>query len=174
MWAGSEYYDAYLISILFFVPLTIPLIQNLGITILQARNQMEFRSILYIIIAFISLFFQIYLSKKWGGIGCAIAVSGALIVGQIIVMNIYYSLKQQINILRFWKEILKMSIIPIIIGCLTFITTIYYNISTWCDFLLAGILFSIIYITLFVKFSLNVDEKKFFVPKMKKIIKWEK
>lgn len=174
LWAGSEYYDAYLISILFFVPLTIPLIQNLGITILQARNQMEFRSILYIIIAFISLFFQIFLSKKWGGIGCAIAVSGALIVGQIIVMNIYYSLKQQINILRFWKEILKMSIIPIIIGCLTFITTIYYNINTWCDFLLSGILFSIIYIPLFVKFSLNVDEKKFFVPKIKKIIKWKK
>ncbi|EKC45638.1 hypothetical protein OBE_16754, partial [human gut metagenome] len=39
-------------------PLTIPLIQNLGITILQARNQMEFRSILYIIIAFIKFIFS--------------------------------------------------------------------------------------------------------------------
>ena len=39
LWAGEGYDDAYIISMLFFVPLTVPLIQNLGITILQARNQ---------------------------------------------------------------------------------------------------------------------------------------
>ena len=58
LWAGSEYNDSYVITLLFFISLYIPLIQNLGITILQARNQMKFRSILYIIIASLSLVFQ--------------------------------------------------------------------------------------------------------------------
>ena len=46
LWAGKDYVEAYPITLLFFVALIIPLIQNLGITILQARNQMKFRSIL--------------------------------------------------------------------------------------------------------------------------------
>lgn len=50
LWAGAGYEDAYYICLLFFIPLTIPLIQNLGITVLQARNQMKFRSLLYIVV----------------------------------------------------------------------------------------------------------------------------
>ena len=169
LWAGHEYTDAYVISVLFFVPLTIPLIQNLGITILQARNQMEFRSILYIIIAIVSLFFQVLLSKLWGGVGCAIAVSGALIIGQIIIMNIYYSRKQYIEISRFWKEIFKMSIVPISLGSIVYVTNQFYSITTWWNFLISCLLFSIIYIPLFIKFSLNENERKLLIPILKKI-----
>ena len=51
LWAGNDYEEAYSIALLFFVPLTVPLIQNLGITILQARNQKKIKSFLYIVIA---------------------------------------------------------------------------------------------------------------------------
>ena len=49
LWAGEDYMDAYWIALCFFIPLIVPYIQNLGITILQARNQMKFRSLLYVI-----------------------------------------------------------------------------------------------------------------------------
>ena len=39
--------EAYLIALLFFLALTVPMIQNLGVTILQARNQMKFRALSY-------------------------------------------------------------------------------------------------------------------------------
>lgn len=64
LWAGEGYEDAYYLSLMFFVPLTIPLIQNLGISILQARNQMKFRSLLYIVIALASLGLSILLAKQ--------------------------------------------------------------------------------------------------------------
>ena len=112
LWAGAGYSDAYMISLLFFIPLTVPLIQNLGITILQARNEMKFRSVLYIIIALVSLAMQIVLTRHFGGIGCAMGVSGALVVGQILIMNVYYRRRQDLDIMTFWKEISKMSIIP--------------------------------------------------------------
>lgn len=136
---------------------------------MQARNQMEFRSILYIIIAIVSLFFQVLLSKLWGGVGCAIAVSGALIIGQIIIMNIYYSRKQYIEISRFWKEIFKMSIVPISLGSIVYVTNQFYSITTWWNFLISCLLFSIIYIPLFIKFSLNENERKLLIPILKKI-----
>ena len=64
LWAGEGYEDAYYLSLMFFVPLTIPLIQNLGISILQARNQMKFRSLLYVVIALASLGLSILLAKQ--------------------------------------------------------------------------------------------------------------
>ena len=84
LWAGEGYDDAYFIALLFFVPLTVPLIQNMGITILQARNQMKFRSLLYLAISLMSLGAQIPLAKHYGGIGCACAIALALVIGQIV------------------------------------------------------------------------------------------
>src|SRR5699024_4465083 len=40
LWAGSAYSSAYYIVLLIMVPLTIPLTQNIGIAILQAKNRL--------------------------------------------------------------------------------------------------------------------------------------
>ena len=103
LWAGAGYEDAYYICLLFFIPLTIPLIQNLGITVLQARNQMKFRSLLYIVIALASLGLSILLAKPYGGYGCAFATSLALLIGQGLIMNIYYHRKQHLDMVNFWN-----------------------------------------------------------------------
>lgn len=159
LWAGPDYQDAYIISVLFFVSLLTPLIQNLGITILQARNQMRFRSLLYIIIAFAALALQILFAKKWGGIGCAIAVSGALIIGQGFIMNIYYSRKQGLDILTFWKEIGKMSIVPLILSVSAIFIMNSIIIDSWLYLLIAIVCFTSIYLPLFWIFSMNQYEK---------------
>lgn len=159
LWAGSEYTDVYYICILFFSALMIPLIQNLGITILQARNQMKFRSILYFAISILALIMQIILAKQYGGIGCAIAISGALIIGQGFIMNIYYQKKQRLNIIKFWREILKMSVIPIILSVIT--SRILQNIElcSWKNLILHIIAYTLVYIPLFYLFSMNKYEK---------------
>ena len=43
LWAGEDYMDAYWIALCFFIPLIVPYIQNLGITILQARDRKSTR-----------------------------------------------------------------------------------------------------------------------------------
>lgn len=159
LWAGPGYEDAYVITILFFVSLLIPLIQNLGVTVLQARNQMKFRSILYIVISLIALILQVVFTKKWGGIGCAIAISGALLLGQGLIMNIYYSRKQGLDIAGFWKEISKMSLVPILL-VLCFITFFKYVIlDSWIKLIIAILIYSVMYILLFWKICMNQYEK---------------
>ena len=171
IWAGPEYGDTYIITLMFFVALLFPLIQNMGITVLQARNQMKFRSILYIIIAVVSLGLQIILAKKFEGIGCAIAISGALILGQGLIMNIYYHCKQHIDILKFWKEILKMSVIPIILTGLGIYLLKNIEISTVQSLFLAIIVFSVVYVPLFWFFSMSRDERELISKPFYKIIK---
>lgn len=170
LWAGAGYTDAYIISLLFFIPLTVPLIQNLGITILQARNEMKFRSVLYIIIALVSLAMQILLTGYFGGIGCAMGVSGALVVGQILIMNVYYRRRQDLDIKTFWKEIGKMSIIPIIlIFSSMLVIRHFFALDSWGKLILGIAAFSLVYIPLFFRFSMTDEERSLFISMFHKI-----
>ena len=170
LWAGAGYSDAYMISLLFFIPLTVPLIQNLGITILQARNEMKFRSVLYIIIAIVSLAMQIVLTSHFGGIGCAMGVSGALVVGQIMIMNVYYRRRQDLDIMTFWKEICKMSTTPIVlIFSSMMVIRHFFALDSWGKLILGIAAFSLVYIPLFFRFSMTDEERNLFISMFHKI-----
>jgi len=171
LWAGANYANSYYIALIFLVPLTIPLIQNLGITILQARNKMKFRSLLYIGIAALSLGLQIPFAKFWGGIGVALAVAFGLIAGQIIAMNIYYFKKQDIDIPRFWFEIGKMSIVPLIVTFVCIYILPKFNFSTVSALIIGILSYSVIYISLFWFFSMNKYEKELIQIPLNKFIK---
>ena len=126
-WAGKDYITSYYIAIILIIPLCFPLIQNLGISIMQAKNMHKFRSILLFCIAIANIFISIPLAKLYGGIGSAIGTSISLIIGNIIIINIYYQKRVGINVISFWKEIIKMTIpfvipIAIILVIMNFIT----------------------------------------------------
>lgn len=164
LWAGENYSDSFLITLLFFIALYTPLIQNLGITILQARNQMKFRSLLYFGIAFVSLALQFVFARIWGGLGCAIAISGALVIGQGVIMNIYYSKVQGIEIRSFWSEILKMDIIPLLVSAVFILAKSYFAFDTWLSLGLGIVSYSIIIIVLEYLLCLNEEEKRLLTP----------
>lgn len=171
LWAGEGYEDAYYLCLMFFIPLTVPLIQNLGITILQARNQMKFRSLLYIFIALASLILSILLAKPFGTYGCAFATAFALLLGQVIIMNVYYQRRQQLDIVRFWKEIGKMSIVPIIfiIAGLFITNSSLFDSVSIVKFAGTGLLFTIIYSAAFWLFCMNKEEKNLFLVPIEKL-----
>ena len=159
LWAGEEYSEAFVVTLLFFIGLTIPLIQNMGITILEARNQMRFRSLLYVGIAIISLILQIALANKYGIVGCAIAITGALLLGHGLIMNIYYKSKQNIDILGFWLQIAKMSVAPIAISIAASYLLCSQDIDSWSELLKYILIYLAAYLPMLYIFSLNTYEK---------------
>lgn len=163
LWAGEGYEETYVITLIFFYSLTVPMIQNLGVTILQARNQMKFRSLLYLLIAGISLYLQVLLSREYGGLGCSFAIAAALLVGQGLVMNLYYHFKQGLDIAAFWKEILKMSIVPVIMCLVSVWLLRYVSLDNWLALSLAVLAFLLVYIPLFVRYGMNGYERQLFM-----------
>lgn len=160
LWAGEGYSEAYYMALAFFITLYLPLIQNMGITILQARNQMKFRSILYVVLAFFALIAEIIFAKKWGGIGCALAVSIALLIGQGLVMNIYYQKVQRIDILCFWREIIKMDLAPLTLtAAFLYLTKNLFLIDGWFSLGMWGGAYGILYVVIMFFFSMNSYEK---------------
>lgn len=159
LWAGDNYGDSFIIALIFFIALFIPLIQNTGIAILQARNQMKFRSILYFVISIVSLIFQIIFSKFYGAIGCAIAIGSALILGQGLIMNLYYYIVQNINIPQFWLEIIKMLLVPTVVTILSLLILSLFHIDNAIELGVGIIIYSLLYISLIWNFSMNNYEK---------------
>ena len=151
--------------------LIVPLIQNIGISILQARNQMKFRSLLYVTIAIVCLIVQFPMAKQYGGIGCAITIAGSLALGHGIIMNIYYQHVQKIDILRFWKEIFRMSIVPILMTMIFYHVAAMYVIVSIPELILGIIVYSLLYLPLLYRFSMNKHEKDMLTNMLKHISK---
>ena len=168
LWAGPGYAEAYTIALIIFIPFTVPLIQNIGLVILQARNQMKFRCVLSLAVAVCSLGVQIPMAKYYGGVGCAIGIAAGLVIAQIFVMNIYYQKCQRINVLKFWYEIGKMSIVPL---ALTFVGYFALNQVSFESFEILGFgigLYTLFFIPLFFVYSMNDYERKLLVSIFRK------
>ena len=169
-WAGAEYGDSYIITVLFFAALIIPLIQNVGITILMARNQMKFRSLLYIVIAAVSLIGQIILSKAFGAVGCAVSITLALLIGQGLIMNIYYKKRQFIDIVDFWRQILCMSIAPVMLTIASYLLVKQVEVDNIVILLIMMAVYVLIYCVVLWIFSMNKFEKKLFLEPVRKVL----
>lgn len=158
-WAGPGYEDAYIIACILMIPLTIPLIQNIGLSILQAKNLYKYRTIIFFGIAIFNVAISIPLTKLYGGIGAAIGTAVSLVLGQVIILNIFYHKKVGINIIEFWKNIYQMSI-PIIFVVLFGI--VLNKVLVSASIIILGIkiaLYTIIYAIMMWLFGINNYEK---------------
>ena len=162
LWAGAEYADAYWVTILTLFPLCIPLIQNTGLSIIIAQNKHQFRSIVYLIIAIANVISTYLVVPTMGYIGAALCSCISYLLGQGLIMNIYYYKVVGINIPLFWKNILKLSAIPGSMLIMGMIVMSFFNIVGWGDFILGVMIYSCIYAILMYKLSLNDYEKDIF------------
>lgn len=170
LWAGTEYEQAYYIALVVLIPFTVPLIQNLGLQLLYARNKHKFRTLLLLLFAVINVIVSIPMAKYYGGIGCAIMTGLSFVAGQIIILNWYYYRKIGINIPLFWKNILKMSIPVIVISILIGYAS-HSSCDTWLRLLSWISLYVIIYFLTIWFTSINTFEKNLisnYIPFLKK------
>ena len=77
LWAGPSYLEAYPIVLLLMGAMLIPLVQNVGIAILQAMNLNRYRMTAYTICAMIALAASFPLAVHFGGLGCAVATASS-------------------------------------------------------------------------------------------------
>lgn len=158
-WAGPGYDEAYIVALLLIIPVTIPLIQNLGIEIQRAQNQHQFRSVAYALMAVVNLILSIFLVQRYGAPGAAFGTTLALILANGLIMNIYYQKKCGINVVQFWKNIGRMSlglVVPCVYGCLIKRFFDFYSIMA----LGAGILtYMLVYALSMWFLGINREEK---------------
>lgn len=174
LWAGADYLSAYPIVLILMGVMIIPLVQNVGIAILQAMNLNCYRATAYTICAFVALFFSFPLAETYNGLGCAMATSVSLFVSTGLIINRYYKRKLNLDIKAFWYSLLSMSrgvlLLAIIGGGIRYYLCLDY---TWHDLFLFVLINSLIYIIVMYSWCMNHEERglcRVFVKRLKGFI----
>ena len=169
VWVGKKFITSYYIAIILIIPLCLPLIQNLGISIMQAKNMHKFRSIVLFTIAIANVAISIPLAKLYGGIGSAIGTSLSLLIGNVLIINIYYHKKVGINVIKFWKEIFKMTIPLIIPIVIIFFIMKFVTLYSYAYLIVFGGIYSFIYVLVCYFLVMNEYEKNSINKLLKKL-----
>lgn len=158
IWAGDNFQDAYIITLLIIIPFTIDLIQNIGNSILQAYNIYGIRARTLLVVGILNLCLAIPLGKMYGGIGCAFATGLSMFIGNGIIMNWYYHKNIGLNIKQFWYEIAKITIVVLGVLIVGYGLNSNFRDSSNLFFIVKIIVYIIIYSVCIVKFAMNKIE----------------
>lgn len=107
VWIGPQYSQAYYVTLMLIVPVTIPLVENTAISILDATLKRIFRSVVLVIMAAINVAVSIALVYFMGFWGAAIGTVLSILVGHVWLMNWYYKKTFKMNIGRLFQEIFR-------------------------------------------------------------------
>ncbi len=152
IWSGLDSDIPYITALLLITPLLFTSVQSIGIEIQRAKDLHKFRSVLYVLVAIANMFLSIPLCTRYGEIGCALGTCVCLVLGNIIIMNVYYHKRVGLDIIHFWKEIFKFIpslILPVISAIIiqhflhesiasVFFAALVLTAVYWCNIYLFG------------------------------------
>ena len=97
VWLGPGFEDCYYLSLILIIPVTFPLVVNVCLAILKAKNMLKFRTIALAYSAVLNLIFTIIGTRIWGYWAAAVGTALSTIVSGVISLNVYYSIKLRIH-----------------------------------------------------------------------------
>lgn len=161
LWIGDGYEDSWIIATILMLTLTIPSIQNVGNSILEAYNLHARKIQVNTVLAIISVIVAVYLVDIYDGIGIAIACASSVLLGQVVYNNFYFKTRIGLNLKTYTLSMLRGNIIsiPFIITTAYLLNLISFDSGSWYNLALKVLIF-IIMSTIFIYFiAMNSYEK---------------
>lgn len=160
IWIGQIYENAYHVALIIMIPVTIPLVQNGCLAILDAKMKRMFRSVVLFLMAGINVVISIILIRHIGFWGAAVGTAISLIVGHGIIMNIYYKRVIGLEVVRMFREIFQ-GILPCgILSMLLCLPLVWLIKDNFSGFIFKCIAFSAVYLAILWKIGMNSSERQ--------------
>lgn len=172
LWAGPEYTQAYWVCLFRMLPATVPLIQNTGIEIQRAENRHHYRAYIYFAMAMLNIVMTVWLCQIYGAPGAAFATGLASLIAPGFIMNIVYHKKINIDMVFFWKNILRQlsgMVVPFAAG---FVIMWLAPTDTWLGLAAFIALYAGIYGAFTWRFSMNSEEQGMILSIVRKVFSW--
>ncbi|SFC34947.1 Membrane protein involved in the export of O-antigen and teichoic acid [Algibacter lectus] len=159
LWLNENYIDSWYIALLTMFSLILPLSQGMSGLILQAKNKLKYKTLISLGCNTFGVILGYFLVDPFGIIGMAIGTATGITVS-FIILNFYYKISLKLNLQYFFENIL-LKVLPIsaIIITSMMILAKYVTILSWIEFLMYGIIYSLIFCAAIYKFVLNNYEK---------------
>jgi len=163
LWAGPEYIEAWRVAILVLIPVSIPLVQNTAVVILQAKGIVRTRSLINLGLAAANACLSVFFIRAYGVLGPAIGTALVLALGHGVILNLYYHYVVGLDMVVFFRETCR-SILPAIGVALSLgVALTYWPMKgTWLTLTVQGLLYSAIYASVMWLYGMNAGERAFF------------
>ena len=161
-WTGKENMaQAWIYVLIILLPNSIPLMQNICLSILNAMDKRLFRSLILVAITVINIGMTVAFIPLLGPVGAPLATGIAYIIGHIILMNIYYQKKIGLNVTRMFKGIFNRSWICVLLAFALNLPLMLLRVNgSWLVVLLKAAVFCVVYGVLLLTIGANQDEKQ--------------
>lgn len=169
IWVGDQYQSVYLVTIVLLIPATIPLIETVTTSILDAMLKRMGRSIILILMCIANIILSVVLIKKIGYMGAAVGTAISFVVGHGIMLNIYLKKVAGLNIGRLFKDIFHKVLLGIIVAAVAGMPLTFLP-NTIMGFVLKVIVYCLIYFVVMYFIGMNSYEKDM----VKNMVKWRK
>lgn len=167
LWAGKENLDAYIVASILLTAYTFILTESIGTQILWAKNQHKEQAILKIVIVILNIFLTILLIKWNPLIGATIGTFISLILGDVVVMNLIFSKKLKVDLLNYYKGLLKGIIPCTVISTLIALILRKFLIQGWLGLIINLLIFVSVYLAALWLFGMNSYEKQLVLNALK-------
>ncbi|EOU2073685.1 hypothetical protein C5S22_11755, partial [Clostridium perfringens] len=160
LWVGYDYIPAYYISVAIIASTLIPRVQDPINDIVRAKNMHGILNVIIFLAGIINVCMSIIFVHLYGIYGVVIGTVISLIIGNILIGNIYYKKKVGINLKIYFSETFSgiwKCILPIILLCILLSSFNYVN---WGVLIFQCLLYLIGFLLILFKLGLNTQEKQ--------------
>ncbi len=166
IWAGEANADAYWLCLIMVLPLMIPLTQNTGIEIQRAKNRHKARSLIYILTSVIDIIISVVFIPICGYWATAIGYIASITLGTGLFMNWYYQTHVGMDMFYFWKHMLPTLGLALCVIGVCLLGTWFMPVNSVLMFVVWGIIYSVLYLSGAMRFSLTKQERAKVVGKI--------
>ena len=169
LWVGAGHENAYYVALLLIVPVTIPLLQNLGIEIQRAKNMHKARSVVYTCLAAGNVVLSTFLIPIWGVVGAATGTAVMLVLGNGLFMNWYYHKKIGLDMRAFWREILQFIPATLAAAVAGWCYSYFVPVGSWIMLMVSAAVYTLVYAAVMWLFGMNEYEKQLVKKMLRKL-----
>ncbi|MBR4308895.1 MAG: polysaccharide biosynthesis C-terminal domain-containing protein, partial [Oscillospiraceae bacterium] len=164
---GQAAVDCWLLCLILVIPMTLPLVTNVCLTILRAKNLMRFRTLSLGYSVIVNIILTLVGTYFWGYWAAALGTTFSTVIGSVISMNIYYHRKLGMNMTRVYKGIMKrITLCPLTAAIPGVILNLFWK-GTWVAFVGKIAVFMVVFAFMLWTYGFSKDERNLLLRRRK-------
>ncbi|WP_299896306.1 oligosaccharide flippase family protein [uncultured Aquimarina sp.] len=160
-YTAEECREIYMIALIIMIGYTLPLLQAFGNSILEAKNKLSFKAILYLSFMIVGVVVGGFLAMKYSATGMIIGLVGGWMIVQN-VMNFYYHHTIGLNIIRFFKELLHKVVLVVLLVVAVGYFINYIPGDGWFSFIAKGVSYTLVFAVMMYTLGMLEYERELF------------
>lgn len=157
---GSDYIEAWAIAVVIMIPMLINMSNGVLVNVLDIMNKRLSRSFFLLITTIGNIILTIWWIQTWGMLGAAVATGICTLIGQDLLLNIYYNKVIKIRILYLFKETFRGILPSLVLATVLGFLSINWITNKYIQFIMGGIVFVLVMAISMIVFGANSYEKQ--------------